>query len=78
MAPYEAFCGRKYRTPLFWDEVGEKKLEDAELIEATSEKTKIIRHRLKVAQDRQKSYVNTLIKVLEFKVGDMVFFKVPS
>ena len=26
MAPYEALYGRKCRTPLCWDEVGERKL----------------------------------------------------
>ena len=46
------------------------------LIEATSEKLKIIRDRLKVAQDQQKSYVDTQRRALEFKVGDMVFLKV--
>ena len=35
MAPYKAFYGRKCRTPLCWDEVGERKLENVELIEAT-------------------------------------------
>ena len=36
MAPYEAFYGKKCRTPLYWDEVGEWKLDDVELIEITS------------------------------------------
>ena len=36
MAPYEALNGRKCRTLYYWDEVGERKLEDVELIEATS------------------------------------------
>ena len=35
MAPYEALYGRKCRTPLCWDEVGERKLKNVELIEAT-------------------------------------------
>ena len=26
MAPYEAIYGRKYRTPLCWDEEGERKI----------------------------------------------------
>ena len=42
MAPYEALYGRKCQTPLYWDKVGERKLEDIELIETTSEKIKII------------------------------------
>ena len=52
MAPYKALYGRKCRTPLCWDEVGERKLKNIELIEAPSEKIKIIRDRLKVVQDR--------------------------
>ena len=76
MAPYEALHGRKCQTSLYWDEVGERKLEDIELIEATSKKIKIIRERLKAAQDRQKSYVDIQRKILEFEVGDIVFFKV--
>ena len=44
-----ALYGRKCQTPLYWDEVGERKLEDVELIKATSEKIKIIQDRLKVA-----------------------------
>ena len=49
MVPYEALYGRKYKTPLCWDEVGERKLENVELIKATLEKIKVIRDRLKVA-----------------------------
>ena len=59
-----------------WDRVGERKLEDVELIEASSKKIKIIRERLKVAQDRQKSYRNTWRRALEFEVRDMIFFKI--
>ena len=34
MASYEALYERKCRTPFCWDEVGERKLENVELIEA--------------------------------------------
>ena len=51
MAPYEALYGRKCRTLICWDEVGEWKFNDVELIEVTSEKIQIIRKRLKTAQD---------------------------
>ena len=76
MAPYETLYRRKCITPLCWDEVGERKLNDVELIETTSERFKIIRERLKTVQDRQKSYVYTRRRELEFEVGDMVFLKV--
>ena len=51
-------------------------MENVELIKASSEKIKIIRYRLKMAEERRKSYVDTWRKVLEFEVGDMVFLKV--
>ena len=76
MASYETLYERKYRTPIRWDEVGEQKLNDVELIEITFEKIQIIRERLKTDQDRQKSYADTRWRELEFEVGDMVFLKV--
>ena len=33
MAPYEALYGRKCHTPIYWDEVGERKLLGPELIQ---------------------------------------------
>ena len=42
IAPYEALYGRKCQTLLCWDEAGERKLENVELIEASLEKIKII------------------------------------
>ena len=76
MVPYEALYGWKCRTPICRDEVGERKLNDIELIEVTSKRIRIIRERLKTAQDRQKSYADNRRRELEFKVEDMVFFKV--
>ena len=76
MAPYEALYGRKCQNPLCWVEVSERKLDDVELIETNSEMIKIIRERLKMAQDRQKSYADTRRRELEFEVSDMVFLKV--
>ena len=49
MAPYEALYGRKCRTSICWDEVGERKFNDVELIKMTSEKIQIIRETLKIA-----------------------------
>ena len=58
MTPYEALYGRKCRTPLCWTELNEKKIIGLDLIQETEEKVKMIRERLKVATDRQKSYVD--------------------
>ena len=58
MTPYEALYGRKCRTPLCWTELSEKKIIGLDLIQETEEKVKMIRERLKVATDRQKSYAD--------------------
>ncbi|KAJ9538003.1 hypothetical protein OSB04_030736 [Centaurea solstitialis] len=75
-APYEVLYGRKCRTPLCWNEVGEKQLAGPEIVQVTSEKISQIRDRLKIAQDRQKSYSDRRRKALEFAVGDSVMLKV--
>jgi len=36
-APYDALYGRRCRTPLCWDEVGERKLPKVELVDQTKE-----------------------------------------
>ena len=64
----------KYLGLSITDNVGEWKLNDVELIETTSKKIKIIRERLKTAQNYQKSYADTRKRELE--LGDMVFLKV--
>ncbi|KAI5339223.1 hypothetical protein L3X38_018495 [Prunus dulcis] len=75
MAPYEALYGRQCRTPICWNEVGDKKLEKVDSIRAITEKVKMIKEKLKIAQDRQKSYADNRSKDLEFAVGDWVFLK---
>ena len=70
MAPYKALYGRKCRTPLCWDEVGERKLLGPEIVQVMTDNVKVIRDRLKIAQDRQKSYAHNRRRDLEFQVGD--------
>ena len=41
-APYEALYGRKCRSPICWDEVGERKLLGPEIIQRTCEKLNMI------------------------------------
>ena len=64
MAPFEALYGRKCRSPLYWDEIGEKLITGPDLVERTLEKIKIIRGRLKVAQDRNKSWADLKRRLL--------------
>ena len=58
MAPYEALCGRKCRTPVCWTELNKHKVIGPDLVKETEEKVWIIQQRLKAASDRQKSYVD--------------------
>ena len=73
MAPYEALYGRKFRTPVCWDEVGERKLVGPEIVQVTCDKVKVISDRLKIAQNRQKSYSDNRRRDLQFEIGDQVF-----
>ena len=76
MAPYEALYGRKCRTPVCWDEVGERRLIGLEIVQDTTEKVNMIRERLKIANDRQKSYADNRRLDLKFEMGDQVFLRV--
>ena len=76
MAPYEALYGRKCRTPLCWTKLSERKVIGPDLIRETEENVKIIREKLKVATDRQKSYTDMKRKDIRYEVGEKVFLKV--
>ena len=70
MAPFEALYGRKCRTPMCWDEVGERRLVGPELVQITSEKVKVVRDNLKIVRDRQKRYADNRRRDLQFEIGD--------
>ena len=72
----EALYGRLCRSPSCWVEAGERGLLGPEIVQESSEKIKIIRERLLVAQSRQKSYADRRRRPLEFAEGDLVFLKV--
>ena len=76
MAPFEALYGRRCRTPLSWDEVGDRQLFGPDLIKESEQKVKLIRDRLKVAQTRQKSYADSKCKETVYEVGDRVYLRV--
>ena len=76
MALYEALYGRKCRTPICWDKVGERQLVGPEIVQFTTKKFQLIRDRLKEAQDRQKSYADLKREPIEYNVGDKVFLKI--
>lgn len=68
MAPFEALYGRKCRAPVCWLEAGEKQFAGPEIVQQTTDKVKIIRGRLKAAQDRQKSYADKKRCPIEFPI----------
>ncbi|RVW58539.1 Transposon Ty3-I Gag-Pol polyprotein [Vitis vinifera] len=75
MAPFEALYGRRCRSPVCWDDVGEKKLLGPELVQLTVEKVSLIKERLKQHKvDRRVMLI--IAGDLEFEVGDHVFLKV--
>jgi hypothetical protein len=76
MAPFEALYGRRYRTPLSWSQIGERKIFGPDLVTEAEEKVKIIRNNLKTAQSRQKSYADIRRRSLQFQVGDFVYLRV--
>ena len=75
MSLYEALYKRKYRTLFCWTELSEKKIIDPDLIQETEEKVKMIRKRLKVATDRQKSYVDMRRKDIRYEIGEKSVFE---
>ena len=76
MAPFEALYYRKCRTPMYWDEVGERRLVSLELVQITSEKVKVVSDNLKTERDRQESYADNCHRDFQFEIGDQVFLKI--
>jgi hypothetical protein len=76
MSVFEALYGRKCRTPLYWDQTGERQFFGPELIQEAEEQVRMIWENLRIAQSRQKSYADTRRRLLEFKEGDHVYLKV--
>ena len=75
-APFEALYGRKCRSPLCWDEVGEKSILGPDWVQQTTQRVAEIRQHMLTAQSRQKSYADVRRRDLEFQVGDEVLLKV--
>jgi hypothetical protein len=75
MSPFEALYGRKCKTPLYWDQTGERQFFGPEFIQEAEKQVRIIRENLRVAQTRQKSYADNRRRPLEFEEGDHVYLK---
>ncbi|GJW26766.1 putative reverse transcriptase domain-containing protein [Tanacetum coccineum] len=66
VAPFEALYGRKCRSPIYWDEVGDNQLTGPEIVHETTEKIIQIKSRIQAACDRQKSYADNSKRGPEF------------
>ncbi|XP_028104029.1 uncharacterized protein LOC114303079 [Camellia sinensis] len=76
MAPFAALYGRPCRSPICLAKVGDANLIGPELVLETTEKVKLIRQQLKIAQDCQKNYADRRRRPLMFEVGSHMFLKV--
>jgi hypothetical protein len=78
MSSFEELYGRKCNTLLSWYNTTNKEFIGPDLLEEMEEKMTRIKHNLKDAQDRKKSYVDKNKVFRYFKVVEHVFLKVNS
>ena len=76
MSSYEFLYGRRCRSPLCWEDIGEATVTGSEIVVQSAEQVKMVRERLRIAQERQKHWADNRRRPLEFAVGDRVFLKV--
>ena len=74
--PFEELYVRRCRSPICWEEVGDRKMFGPDIIQETTDKIKLIKEWMKAAQSRQKAYTDKRRILLKFSVGDKVFLKV--
>jgi hypothetical protein len=75
-ALFEMLYGRRCRTPLFWNETGERKVFGLDILEEAAKQVRMVKENLRVVQSRQKSYADHRRQGLSFDVGDFVYLKV--
>jgi hypothetical protein len=75
MSPFEALYGRNCRTPLHWDQPGERQVFSPDILLEAKENIRMVRENLRVAQSRRRSYDDTK-RELSFEVVDYVYLKV--
>ncbi|WVZ63682.1 hypothetical protein U9M48_013295 [Paspalum notatum var. saurae] len=67
-SPFEALYGKRCRTPLFWNQTGEKQVFGPDIIQDAEQQLRIVQENLRVAR--------MLFANLSFKVDDHVYLKV--
>jgi len=58
MPPFKVLYGRRCRSPICWEEVGDWRIFGHDIIQETTDKIKLIKKRMKAAQSRQKAYAD--------------------
>jgi hypothetical protein len=76
MTPFKMLYGRRCRTPLFWNETVEWKVFRPDILQEAEKQVSMVRENVRVAQSRQKSYIDHRRRELCFEVGDFVYLKV--
>jgi hypothetical protein len=76
MSLFEALYGRNCRTPLHWNQPGERQVFGPNILLEAEENIRMVQENLKAAQSRQRSYADTRRRELSFEVGDYVYLKV--
>jgi hypothetical protein len=75
-SPFEALYGRECRTPLYWDQIGERQVFGPNIVEDAEQLVQQVRENLRVTQTHQKSYADVRHQDLTFTVDDHVYLKV--
>jgi hypothetical protein len=75
MSPFEALYGRNCRTPLHWDQPGERQVFGPNILLEAKENIRMVWENLKAGQSRQRSYADTRRRELSFEVGDYFYLK---
>ncbi|XP_051141306.1 uncharacterized protein LOC127258499 [Andrographis paniculata] len=75
MTPFEGLYGRKCRTPLSWDDISDRLILGPEMIKESKNKIRVIREKMKIAQDCQKSNADKARSEGQFQSGDFILVK---
>ncbi|WVZ70478.1 LOW QUALITY PROTEIN: hypothetical protein U9M48_019143 [Paspalum notatum var. saurae] len=68
-SPFEALYGQRCRTPLFWNQIGEKQVFVPDIIQDAEQQLQIVQENLR------RSYTDVRRRDLSFKVDDHVYLK---
>ena len=76
MAPYAALYGRRCRSPLSWDDIGDRELRGPDMIVEAVEVARTVRDRLRVAQTVTSTGLMRRDVIWSSQKGDLVFLRI--